>query len=80
MDFEEVFQEICSLFLRLSEAKIKGGIFVGPQINTMLKSKTLEEKMNKTEKEVWQAFRGVVDKFLGNKKDPNYKELVKKLI
>ena len=68
------------MFLRLSEAKIKGGIFVRPQINTMLKSKTLEEKMNKTEKEAWQAFQGVVDKFLGNKKDPNYKELVKKLI
>ena len=46
----------------------------------MLKSKTLEEKINETEKEAWQAFRGVVDGFLGNKKDPNYKELVKKLI
>ena len=46
----------------------------------MLKSKTLEEKMNETEKEVWQAFRGVVDGFLTSKKDPIYKELVKKLI
>ena len=74
MDFEgEVFQEIHSMFPWLSEAKIKGGIFVGPQINTMLKSKTLEEKMNETKKEAWQAFRGVVDGFLGNKKNPNYK-------
>ena len=57
LDFEEeVFQEIRSMFSRLSEAKIKGGKFVGPQINTMLKSKTLEEKMNETEKEAWQAF------------------------
>ena len=81
LDFEgEVFQEIRLMFPRLSEAKIKGGIFVGPHINTMLKSKNLEEKMNETEKEAWQAFRGVVDGFLGNKKDPNYKELVKKLI
>ena len=80
-DFEgEVFQEIHSMFSRLSEAKIKGGVFVGPQINTMLKSKTLKEKMNETEKEPWQAFRDVVDGFLENKKDPNYKELVKKLI
>ena len=46
----------------------------------MLKSETLEEKMNKTKKEAWQAFRGVVDRYLGNKKDPNYKELVKKRI
>ena len=81
LDFErEGFQEIRSMFPRLSETKIKGGIFVGPQIKTMLKSKTLEEKMNETEKEAWHAFRGVVDGFFGNKKDPNYKELVKKLI
>ena len=44
------------MFPRLSETKIKGGIFVGPQMKTMLKSKTLEEKMNETEKEAWQAF------------------------
>ena len=62
------------MFPRLSEAKLKGRIFVGSQINTMLKSKALEEKMNETEKEAWQAFRGVVNGFLGNKKDPNYKE------
>ena len=81
LDFKgEAFQEIRSMFSRLSEAKIKGGIFVGPQINTMLKPKTLEEKINKTEKEAWQVFRGVVNGLLGNKKNPNYKELVKKLI
>ena len=40
LDFEEVFQEIRSMFPRLSKVKIKGGIFVGPQINTMLWSKT----------------------------------------
>ena len=38
LDFE-VFQEIRSILPRLSDAKIKGGIFVGPQISTMLKSK-----------------------------------------
>ena len=54
LDFEgEVFQEIYSVFPRLSDAKIKGGIFVGPQINTMLKSESLEAKMNETEKEAW---------------------------
>ena len=44
------------MFPKLSEAKRKGEIFVGPQINTMLKSKTLEEKMNKIEMEAWQVF------------------------
>ena len=69
LDFEgEVFRKIRSMFSRLLEAKIKGGIFVGSQTNTMLKSKTFEEKMNETQKEAWQAFRGVIDEFLRNKK------------
>ena len=54
------------MFSRLSDAKIKGGIFVGPQISTMLKSEGLEAKMNEIEKEAWQAFRGMVNGFLGN--------------
>ena len=45
LDFKEVFQEIRSMFPRLSDAKIKGGIFVGTQISTMLKSERLEAKM-----------------------------------
>ena len=36
----------------------------------MLKSETLDAKMNETEKKAWQAFRGVVERFWGNKKDP----------
>ena len=52
----EVFQDIRSMFFRLSDAKIKGGIFVGPQISTMLKSESLEAKMNETKTEAWQAF------------------------
>ena len=47
------------------------------QINGMLKFNSLEEKMNETEKEAWQAFRNVVDGFSGNKRDPKYKNLVK---
>ena len=68
------------MFPRLSDAKIKGEIFVGPQISTMLKSESLDVKMNEIEKEAWQAFRGVVNGFLENKRNQNYKELVKKLI
>ena len=57
LDFEgEVFQEIRSMFPRLLDAKIKGGIFVGSQKSKMLKSESLEAKMNETKKEAWQAF------------------------
>ena len=44
LDFEKIFQEIRLMFPRQSDAKIKGGIFVGPQISTMLKSESLEAK------------------------------------
>ena len=33
------------MFSKLSEAKVKGGIFTGPQIQQMLGSKELEGKM-----------------------------------
>ena len=52
LDFEEeVFREIRSMFPKLSDAKIKGRVFVGPKISTMLKSDILEAKMNETKKE-----------------------------
>ena len=38
------------MFPRLSDAKIKGGIFIGPQISTMLKSESLETKMNEIDR------------------------------
>ena len=76
----KTFQEIRLMFPKLSDAKIKGGIFVGPQVKTMLQSEKLESVMTKVEKEAWIAFRDVVHGFLGNNKDPNYKQLVSKLI
>ena len=67
----EFFQDIRSMFFRLSDAKIKRGIFVGTQVSTMLKSESLEAKINETEKEAWQAFQGVVNGFLGYKRNQN---------
>ena len=46
----------------------------------MLRSNALEGKMSVKVKEAWQSFRGVVEEFLGNKKDPNYREFVRRLI
>ena len=67
----EVFQDIRSMFFSLSDAKMNGEIFGGPQISTMLKSESLEAKINETEKEAWQVFRGVVNRFLGYKRNQN---------
>lgn len=76
----DAFLHIRFMFPKVSTAKIAGGIFIGPQIKQMLACKELEEKMNMCEKSAWQAFRQVVNGFLGNNKCDNYKELVEQLI
>jgi len=68
------------MFPKLSEAKVKGGIFTGPQIRQMLDSKELEDKMNDLERDAWQSFREVVHGFLGRNKADNYEHLVETLL
>lgn len=74
------FQYICSMFPKLSDAKLKAGVFTGPQIRVMLRSKDLEQRMSGLERKAWQAFRQVVNGFLGNHRSENYKELLENLI
>ena len=76
----DAYQEIRQMFPKLSDTKIRGGILIEPQIAIVLRSNTLESKMSVKEKETWQSFCGVVTGFLGNRKDPNYRELVGILI
>ena len=68
------------MFPKLSEAKVKGGIFTGPQIRQMLGSKELEGKMTALERNAWQSFRNVVHGFLGRNKADNYKDLMETLL
>ena len=51
-------KEIRKMFPKLSNVKVKRGIFVGSQIATMLKSKKLKNKMRFRVKDAWQFFRG----------------------
>jgi hypothetical protein len=64
----------------LSEAKIKEGIFVGPQIRELTKDKTFDSILNKVELAAWTAFKDVCINFLGNNKADNYQEIVEKLL
>jgi hypothetical protein len=41
-----------------------------------MKDKYFEKTMNAGGKEAWTAFRSVTETFLGNNKDPNYKNIV----
>lgn len=67
-------------FPRISEAKIKEGIFVGPQIKEMIKDNEFADNLNTSELRAWTAFKAVVTNFLGNVKAENYKEIVSELL
>ena len=68
------------MFPSISEAKVKGGIYVGPQIRRMLASEELEEKVFDLERNAWQAFRMTVGGFLGNHRRDDYPMVVSNLI
>jgi hypothetical protein len=44
---------IRKMFSHLSDTKVKGGIFTGPQIRVMLASRDLEQTMSVVERNVW---------------------------
>ena len=70
------FKYLQNLFPKLSEAKVIGGIFIGPQVKLILKSDEFLETLSAVEKDAWICFAAVVKEFLGNNKENNYAELV----
>ena len=67
----ETFKYLCGEFLGLSKAKLKEGIFVGPDIRKLMRDPSFVDKMETKEKAAWTSFKLVATGFLGNTKDPN---------
>ena len=74
------FQYIASKFTQLSDAKVKEGVFDGPQIKKLLKDQNFEQTMNAVELAAWISMRDVMTKFLGNVKDEQYETIVKTML
>ena len=74
------FKYICNKFSVLTQAKLKEGIIVGPQINKLLKDEDFDHTLSGTEKVAWNAFRDVAHNFLGNAIAPNYVELLEHIL
>ena len=64
----EGFKHLITVFPGLNDAKLKEGLFVGPQMRKVISDKNFDTKLNTTELEAWRSFNGVVYGFLGNKK------------
>ena len=75
----EAFKHIQKLFPKLLEAKVEGGMFVGPQVKRLMQSDSFLEKLSVVERRAWENFVSVVKGFLGNHKVPNFKDIVEEL-
>ena len=64
----------------MSDAKIKEGIFIGPQIRELMQDKQFDEDLNETERNAWLSFKRSCKDFLGNHKAANYQDVVQDLL
>lgn len=76
----QCFLYLQTKFPKISEGKIKAGVFDGPQIRTLFKDPILINKMDDLEKSAWLSFKDVAQNFLGNRKSPEYKSIVAKMV
>ena len=74
------FKFLCKKFPKLSQAKLKEGIFVGPQIREVFKDPEFEKTLNTLELRAWHGFKWICSNFLGNFKSNSYREGVAELL
>ena len=55
----------------MSDAKIKKGIFIEPQIRELIQDKHFDEDLNETERKGWLSFKRICNDFLGKHKTAN---------
>ena len=74
------FEFLCKKFPKLSLAKLKEGIFVGPQIWKVFEDPECEKTLNTLELRAWHAFKWICSNFFGNVKSNSYQEGVAELL
>ena len=74
------FQYVRNMFPNVSYAKIKEGIFIGPQIRQVMQDRQFDEDLNETERNEWLSFKKICKDFLGNHKAANYQDVVQDLL
>ena len=76
----EAFNYLKALFPKISDAKLKEGIFVGPHFRKLLNDNIFEKRLNPQESPAWKSFVSVVEGFLGNHKTENCRQLIDTLL
>jgi len=60
--------------------KIKAGVFVGPQIRSLMKDEKFENVLSAVQLSTWKSFKSVCKNFLGNNRYPEYVKIVNDLL
>ena len=76
----EGFGHLKQMFPKITEAKLKEGIFVGPQIRKVMQDVIFPTKLTDLERAAWLSFKDLCAGFLGNTKSADYKDLVNKFL
>jgi hypothetical protein len=74
------FRFLVSKFPKISCAKLREGIFVGPQIRQIMLDEEFIKCLDENELEAWNAFKWICENFLGNNKSPDFVSGVQKLL
>ena len=80
MDKNGGFRFLKRIFPKLSEVKIKEGVFQGPQIQQLMLDCDFEKRLTNLERQTWLSVKAVINNFLGNMKSINYEHLVKTML
>ena len=70
------FEYARNKFPNVRDAKIKEGIFIGPQIRELMQDNQFDEDLHETERNAWLSFKRICKDFLGNQKAANYQDVV----
>jgi hypothetical protein len=74
---EAAFTYLREKFPRLSEAKLKEGIFIGLQIRDLIKEEYFDKLLQDNKKAGWDSFKFVEKRVLRNRRAQNYEEACK---
>ena len=81
MDKEgEGFAYLKKMFPKISDAKLKEGIFVGPQIRQLMHDAHFEATLTPNELRAWVAFKKVCENFLGSHHSEEHEKYVQELL
>jgi hypothetical protein len=74
------FAFLSQKFPRVSEAKLRAGIFDGSQIRELMNDVNFDENVEVKERNAWLTLKSIIKNFLGNHRSPEYEHAVEELL